>query len=589
MKENWNISFPKVMALPLLFIVFLCNNFSSFSQECPPLLSPTNGATMVPVDSPITWEAVAGVPGYIISLGTTEGGNDILNERNVGAATTFTPTTGLPENTEIFVTITLFFFNQPNIICDSQSFTTASLTDVPDCVPASIPANNAINVNTGTNISWNAATNATGYFLSIGTTLNGSDLLASTDIGNELSYNPPTDLPSETDIYITILPYNRIGVAMGCSTVSFTTAAAAVLPVCTSMISPFDGETNVPLSPTLEWNAVPNATGYKVSIGTSPFETNILEDAILFNTSAVVIDFEPNRTFFISIVPFNEAGEAIGCTQETFSTLLGCGPYYDPTSGDLVVLNPELTLPDSISICEGNSSNRIAATDEADGYRWYKLDDRGNETLLATTEEVVIDEEGEYLYEAYINIEDSGRIVECASSKTFNVVTSQAPKIEDVEVQINANSLDYTIRTTTKGNYEYALDDEDGPYQDSNRFANISLENHTVFVRDKGGCGISDYLVQQDFTVNGFPNFFTPNGDGINDYWQFIPPTEMKENSILVIHIFDRFGALLAQINPNTDGWNGNLNGNQLPESEYWFRARLLNEQEITGHFTLKR
>jgi len=355
------------------------------------------------------------------------------------------------------------------------------------------------------------------------------------------------------------------------------------------MISPIDGETNVPLSPTLEWNAVPDATGYRVSIGTSPFETNILDDAIFFRTSTVIIDFEPNRTFFISIYPFNEAGEAIGCTQETFSTALGCGPYFDPESGELLILNPELSFPDSVSICIDNEFNIITATDEADGYRWFQLDERGNETLLSTSTEVSISEEGEYLYEAYVNIEDSGTLFECASSKIFKVKTSQVPEIVEVKVQLNANSLNYEVITTTNGNYEYAIDNAEGPYQDTNRFTNISLENHTIFVRDKGGCGITKKLVQQDLTVNGFPSFFTPNGDGINDYWQFIPPVETVESNVSVIFIFDKFGALLAQIAPNTDGWNGNLNGKQLPESEYWFKAILDENKIFKGHFSLKR
>ncbi|MEP1221129.1 T9SS type B sorting domain-containing protein, partial [Maribacter dokdonensis] len=465
----------------------------------------------------------------------------------------------------------------------------AALTEVPDCVPSTVPSNNANNINTSTNISWSAASGASGYILSIGTTLNGSEILNNVDIGNNLSYDPPTDLPAETAIYINIIPYNRIGMAMGCSTISFTTAAAAVLPACTSMISPIDGETNVPLSPTLQWNAVENATGYRVSIGTTPFDTNILDNAILFNTSTVVVDFEPNRTFFITIVPFNEAGEAMGCTQETFSTLLGCGPYFDPISGDLIVLNPQLTFPDTISICDGNELNKITATDEADGYRWYQLDERGNESLLSSTSEVFIDTKGKYIYEAYVILEDSGNTFECSSSKTFEVTISKAPVIEDVSVDIGANSLNYIINTTTPGNYEFALDNENGPYQDSNRFNNISIENHTVYVRDKDGCGTVEWLVEQDLTVNGFPKFFTPNGDGVNDLWRFIPPIQTGESNISVIFIYDRFGSLLAQLSPDTKGWNGMVNGRPLPESNYWFKALTISNKEVKGHFSLKR
>ncbi|MEP2278776.1 T9SS type B sorting domain-containing protein [Maribacter sp.] len=589
MKKKWDYRIPQILAMLIFFIVLLFAVFKTSAQECPALISLTDGATLVPVDASISWEAITGVPGYIISLGTSPGGNDILNQRNVGALTSYTSPTGLPESTEIFITITLFFFNQPNIVCESQSFTTAALSEAPQCVPSTFPANDALDINTATNISWNAAPNATGYFLSIGTTLNGSEILTSTDLGNSLNYNTPTDLPSEAEIFITIIPYNRIGIAAGCSTVMFTTAPEAVLPICTTMISPVNGETNVPLSPTLEWNAVTNATGYRVSIGTSPFETNILEDAIFFKTSTVIIDFEPNRTFFISIYPFNEAGEAIGCNQETFSTLVGCGPYFDPISGELLVLNPELSFPDYVSICTGNEFNVITATDEADGYRWYKLDERGNETLLSTTAEVSIDEEGEYIHEAYVNIEESGRTFECASSKIFEVKISQIPEIADVKIQITANSLNYEIFTTTTGNYEYAIDNKEGPYQDTNRFTNLSLQNHTIYVRDKDGCGLATKFVEQDLTVNGFPNFFTPNGDGDNDYWQYIPPVENTESIIEVIYIFNQFGSLIQQLSPTSIGWDGTFNNQEMPETDYWYKASFVNQQPITGHFSLKR
>ena len=89
--------------------------------------------------------------------------------------------------------------------------------------------------------------------------------------------------------------------------------------------------------------------------------------------------------------------------------------------------------------------------------------------------------------------------------------------------------------------------------------------------------------------VEGFPKFFTPNGDGVNDYWQFIPPLATGENNVLNIWIFDKFGALLAQLAPDSVGWNGNFNGRALPESNYWFKAISNNNKVIKGHFSLKR
>jgi gliding motility-associated-like protein len=589
MKNNWNISLPKILAMPLTFMVFFISISQINAQDCPTLLNPLNGSNLVQLNSTIRWEPVTGVPGYILSLGTTEGGTDILNEQNLGSSNSYMPATGLPENTEIFVTITLFFFNQPNIVCDSQSFTTAILSEAPECTIFKIPQENALDVNTATNITWNGSASATGYFLTIGTSINGGEIVDNLDVGNTLSYNPTADLPEETTFYISVIPYNRIGLSIGCNTSTFTTALKADLPFCTTMITPFDGETNVPLSPVLEWNEVPNATGYSVTIGTTPFESNILEDAIFFKTSTIVIDFEPNRTFFITIIPFNDAGDAIGCAQETFSTLLGCGPYFDPSSGELKVLNPEITFPDTVTICLNSESNLISATDQADGYRWFKVDGAGNETLLSSSSDVSISEVGNYVYEAFLVFEDSGSSFECSSSKSFVVEASQAPVIKNILVTNLANTSNYEVLTTGSGSFEYALDNENGPYQDSNRFNGITLENHTIYVRDKGGCGIVNQLIEQDLTVEGFPNFFTPNGDGINDYWQFIPAVATGENNILNIWIFDKFGALLAQIAPNSVGWNGNLNGRALPESNYWFKAISNSNKVIKGHFSLKR
>ena len=589
MKKRWDIGLPRVLAMPIVCLLFFLCFFRGSSQECPSLISPLNGATSVSTNATIRWEPIVGVPGYILSLGTTPGGTDILDERNVGSSTTYISPTGLPENTQIFVTITLFFFNQPNITCDSQNFTTAPLAGPPACTSLSNPLNNSTAINAATTISWNFAPNATGYFLTLGTTLNGSEILNSLDVGNTQNYNPPTDLPAESDIYVTVVPYNRIGSPAACPTFRFSTAPVASLPACTSLITPFNGETNVPLSPTLEWNSVPDAIGYRVSIGTSPFDTDILEDAFFTNPATRVLNFEPNRTFFITIIPFNTAGEAIGCSQETFSTILGCGPYFDAISGELIVLNPEITFPDTIGICRDRDTTLISASGTADGYRWYAIGPNDSEVLISSNIDVLISEPGTYILEAYNTIAGMDGNFECVSSKIFEVEESEIARINNIRVTQQGDGIDIIIEAEGIGNYEYALDNEDGPYQNTNRFTGIAPGNHTVFVRDKNGCGIVKETIQQDLTVDGFPNFFTPNGDGVNDFWQYLLPAEMTGNPIVNIWIFDRYSNLLAQIDPQSQGWDGRLNGNALPESTYWFKAISIEEREIKGHFFLKR
>ncbi|MGI9551099.1 MAG: T9SS type B sorting domain-containing protein [Aurantibacter sp.] len=572
----------------LIYLLSLLFMGVSYGQECPNLIDPLNGAMNVPVDATISWNGVTGVPGYDLLIGTTPGGGEIIST-SVGSATSFTPPLGLPENTQVYVTIILFFFNQPNITCASESFRTETVTTTPPCTDIQSPANGATNVNGATNISWNYAPTATTYNISMGTTPGGTDIANNINVSNSLSFNPPGDIPPDTTVYVKIVPVNSIGPAASCTEFSFRTGPVATLPGCTTLLNPVNGSMNVPLTPLLEWTAVPGADGYRISIGTSPFENDVIDNLVFTSTSTFVIDFEPNGSFFMTIIPFNAAGDAIGCTQETFSTVLGCGPFFDVTTGELTTLNPQIDFPDEIGICLGEGPATISTEDMAEGYRWFQISSSGTETLLSSTAEVSISMAGTYRYEAYNTATQSGTTIECPTTKEFTVVSSEMPTITSVNTTGQSGGLRIEIQAGGTGVYEYALNSVDGPYQNSNVFENVMGGTNTVYVRDKNGCGIAETTIQQDLTVEGFPKFFTPNGDDINDFWQYIPPFVTEETNLEIIYIFDRYGFLISQFSPTSIGWDGNFKGRPLPESDYWFRAIAANKKEVKGHFTLKR
>lgn len=560
---------------------FVSINF--YGQNCPSLTNPVNGANNVSIDTVISWDEVDGVTGYIIDFGTTPGANDILSTQT--STNFYSPPLGLPDNTQVYVTITLFFFNLPNIVCFSQSFTTEDIVIPPACTTMVNPISGQTNVNVAANISWDYASGADGYFITIGTSPEIGDLTNNLDVGNVLVYSPATDFPPLTNIYVEVIPYNENGNSSSCVEESFTTGDIAALPSCTTLISPFNGETNIPLSPLLEWEPTLGATGYIVYIGSSPVINDILDGGIFFTNSTFVINFEPNTLYFIRVVPFNASGEALNCSQGTFSTILGCGPFFDPLTGALTTLNPELNFPDEVGICNNAVSNIITSTDEADGYRWYFKSSNGVETLISSDREVAITEEGLYKYEAYNLSEDTGAEIECSSSKEFTAVPSEAPIITGVTVNEISGGLQIIIQASGNGNFEYAIENLQGPYQDSNIFNNAPQDTSVVYVRDKAGCGLVELKFME---ANRFPNFFTPNADGSNDLWQYNRKND--DNFVMLsIHIFDRYGKLVKQINPNGGGWNGTMNGYKLPTSDYWYKALTSNGITFNGHFTLKR
>lgn len=576
------------MKKKLLLFTLLCLEHLAIGQTCPSLISPLDGATDVAVDATIIWNPAEGVPGYRIRLGTTPGGSEIT-EVSVGSATSYTPQLGLPENTTIYVTIILdfLFIGSEDIVCESQSFTTEDVTIPPACTSITVPSDGASNVSVFSNISWVYSPTATGYLLNLGTTPGGNDL-GTIDVGNTLSFNPP-DFPPNTTIYVQLIPYNENGQSLPCTEISFTTGELVALPGCTSLINPLNGAQNIPLTPLIEWNPVSGATGYRLTIGSTPDGSDVLDNAVFTATSTFVLDFEPNRTFFVTIIPFNDSGDAIGCGQETFSTQLGCGPYLDLATGELVTLYPEFEFPDSFSFCENEAPLLIEGPEIADGYRWFQIDQFGNLDLMSEEKDFEVTENGNYALEAYIVVDQFGENLECPTYTEFEVVSSEIATINGLQVENGPLGLNVTVQASGNGDFEYAVDDSNGPYQDSNAFFDLELENHVFYVRDKNGCGTVEEFLEIDLTLDGFPKFFTPNGDNQNDYWQFVQPIDGREILFRSITIYDRYGKLIKQISQDTKGWDGTYLGKPLPAGGMWFKAVDEDNRVYNGYFTLKR
>jgi len=173
----------------------------------------------------------------------------------------------------------------------------------------------------------------------------------------------------------------------------------------------------------------------------------------------------------------------------------------------------------------------------------------------------------------------------CTKDRTITVLSSNIATIESIEVIDATQNNTITVTVSGEGTYQFALNDINGPYQDSNFFENVPPGLHTVYVMDiKNNCGIVEEIV----SVIGFPLFFTPNNDSYNDTWQvFGLSNQFQPNSI--IYIYDRYGKLIKQLDPTGPGWDGSFNGQRLPTNDYWFHVKLEDGRMFKSHFTLKR
>ncbi|GAA0733623.1 hypothetical protein GCM10009430_47950 [Aquimarina litoralis] len=173
----------------------------------------------------------------------------------------------------------------------------------------------------------------------------------------------------------------------------------------------------------------------------------------------------------------------------------------------------------------------------------------------------------------------------CTLSKSTTVIESYPPQNITAELLSGAFSDNAVIEVTAEpiGEYEYRLDE--GNWQDSNVFTNVSRGEHTAYVRDKKLCGELS-VVLEPFV--DYPSYFTPNGDGINDSWNISGSDSVVIRSI---RIFDRYGKLLKDLGPSST-WDGTYNGRLLPSSEYWFAVSYLEEniqKDFRASFSLIR
>jgi len=104
---------------------------------------------------------------------------------------------------------------------------------------------------------------------------------------------------------------------------------------------------------------------------------------------------------------------------------------------------------------------------------------------------------------------------------------------------------------------------------------------------DALGC---DSVITLHLTVYaeiGPDKFFTPNGDGIRDFWniQYIEYFEVS-----TVDIYDRFGKLLVRYTGKFTPWDGTYLGIPMPSTDYWYVITLEEVEKIyVGHFTLLR
>ncbi len=169
--------------------------------------------------------------------------------------------------------------------------------------------------------------------------------------------------------------------------------------------------------------------------------------------------------------------------------------------------------------------------------------------------------------------------------QTFDFEIEAFEPLTLVLEQSGINQITATVNGGRPG-YTYHLGDTDKG--EENVFIIYRTDTYLVTVVDENGCEVQANIFMEFIDIE-IPNFFTPDGDGQNDFWT---PRNMETFPEILIIIFDRYGREIYEMDLNDQGWDGLYQKSELPTGDYWYVVKLNgveDNRELIGHFTLYR
>jgi gliding motility-associated-like protein len=112
-------------------------------------------------------------------------------------------------------------------------------------------------------------------------------------------------------------------------------------------------------------------------------------------------------------------------------------------------------------------------------------------------------------------------------------------------------------------------------------------QNVLKWAISNGACPVSydDVII----TVKSFviPNGFSPNNDGLNDYFEI---NGLDEYSNTKLQVFNRWGNLVYESGDYKNNWGGkNMSGEDLSDDTYFYTLEISSKNTMKGYLVLKR
>ncbi len=256
------------------------------------------------------------------------------------------------------------------------------------------------------------------------------------------------------------------------------------------------------------------------------------------------------------LTPYTEEGCA---AEERSVSVLSFKPIEDVTK--------------DTTVCDGDAAVlQVYATETGHSYTWSHFADFSDTISLGKNITITPTEETTY------HVKDVNGKCEKVMEQTIHIATHPAIELE--------KELHAVTCLGVGGSGDYTYDFGKGFSTDNKLQYAMPGASYSVRVKDGRGC-VGDTTFEMEYEELIIPEFFTPQGDGLNDKWEIV---NLDKYEHVRVSIFDRFGKKIYETEDADESWDGTYNGNPLPSADYWYLIYIMDiEKHFKGHFTLIR
>jgi gliding motility-associated-like protein len=152
-------------------------------------------------------------------------------------------------------------------------------------------------------------------------------------------------------------------------------------------------------------------------------------------------------------------------------------------------------------------------------------------------------------------------------------------------------SLGYSVELNATGGTTYIWSPNDASLSDTS-IANpvaspTATTTNTVIIHPAAGCTATRQVtvtVVEDFLVDA-PNVFSPNGDGVHDFWVI---NNITTYPICKVTVYNRWGSEVFTAENYQNNWDGTKGGKALPDGTYYYIIKC-SDKVYKGAVTILR